>query len=425
VAKTLAKIGESQTKGPARVLLRAAWIAPMTGAPIRDGGVVFSAGRIDAIGSPKDLRRAYPDSVIEDAGDSIVLPGLVNAHTHLELSQIRRGDRPIHLADWIEKTLLPQTARTGAVTPEAVREAVHAGVRQCIAFGVTSVGDISKQCMHSRPALRDGPLRAVSYGEIQAMAQRRGLFEERFAAAADTSCESDWLRVGVTPHAPYTVEPEGYARCLAFAKANDRPLATHLAETAEEATFLASHSGPFRHLWEAGVNAWDDAVPRFAGGPIRFARELGLLDYPTLLAHVNYCDDEELAILARGKASVVYCPRTHEFFGHPPHRWREMLGRGINVAIGTDSCASSPDLNLVDDLRLLHRLAAEMPPMQLWEMATTRAARAVGLPDVGVIRTGCGADFVAFACRSDDPLREILERDILPSGVWVGGRKLG
>jgi cytosine/adenosine deaminase-related metal-dependent hydrolase len=102
-----------------------------------------------------------------------------------------------------------------------------------------------------------------------------------------------------------------------------------------------------------------------------------------------------------------------------------MLGRGINVAIGTDSCASSPDLNLVDDLRLLHRLAAEMPPMQLWEMATTRAARAVGLPDVGVIRTGCGADFVAFACRSDDPLREILERDILPSGVWVGGRKLG
>ncbi len=309
----------------------------MTRIPLRDGGIVFSGGRIEAVGPAKDLRLAFPDAAIEDAGDSIVLPGLVNAHTHLELSHIRRGDPPIHLADWIEKTLLPQTARTGAATPEAIQDAVRAGGRKCIAFGVTSVGDISKQCMHSRPALHDGPLRVVSYGEIQAMAQRRGLFEERFAAAADISCESDWLRVGVTPHAPYTVEPEGYARCLAFAKANDRPLATHLAETAEEAIFLAAHSGPFRHLWEAGVNAWDDAVPRFDGGPVRFACELGLLDYPTLLAHVNYCDDDELSILARGKASVVYCPRTHEFFGHPPHRWREMLGRGINVAVGTDS----------------------------------------------------------------------------------------
>jgi cytosine/adenosine deaminase-related metal-dependent hydrolase len=264
----------------------------------------------------------------------------------------------------------------------------------------------------------------VSYGEIQAMARRRGLLEERFAAAADTLCESEHLRIGVSPHAPYTVEAEGYARCLAFAKAMDRPLATHLAETAEEATFLADHTGPFRHLWEVGVNAWDDSVPRFAGGPIRFASEIGLLDYPTLLAHVNYCDDDELSILADGKASVVYCPRTHEFFGHPPHRWREMLACGINVAAGTDSCASSPDLNLVDDLRLLHRLAPEISPVEIWEMATTRAAKAVAMADVGAIGAGCRADFAVFSCTSDDPLREILERDILPSGVWIGGKKL-
>jgi cytosine/adenosine deaminase-related metal-dependent hydrolase len=211
---------------------------------------------------------------------------------------------------------------------------------------------------------------------------------------------------------------------LEFAKANGRPLATHLAETAEEAIFLADHSGPFRHLWEVGVNAWDDSVPRFAGGPIRFARELGLLDYPTLLAHVNYCDDDELTILAGGKASVVYCPRTHQFFGHPPHRWREMLARGINVAVGTDSCASSPDLNIVDDLRLLHRLAPEILPGELWEMATTRAGRAIGFADAGAIQVGAWADFTVFPCGTDDPLREILERDILPSNVWIGGRKL-
>ncbi len=154
------------------------------------------------------------------------------------------------------------------------------------------------------------------------------------------------------------------------------------------------------------------------------SRDLGLLDYPTLLAHVNYCDDDELAILAGGKASVVYCPRTHEFFGHPPHRWRDMLARGINLAVGTDSCASSPDLNLVDDLRLLHRLAPEIPAAQLWEMATTRAARAIGFHDAGAIQPGGPADFVMFDCSTAGPLAEILERQVLPSSVWINGRRI-
>jgi aminodeoxyfutalosine deaminase len=393
----------------------------MIGDPLRDGGVVVGGGRVDAVGPASELRRKYPDAVVEDEGNSIVLPGLVNPHTHLELSHLRRGARPEHLAQWIVNTVLPQTPQPGEVVAEAVGDAVRRGAEQCLRFGVTSVGDISKQCMHSRAALRNGPMRVVSYGEIQAMGRRRGLLEERFDCAADTACESEKLRIGLTPHAPYTVEPAGYVRCLDWARSQQRPLATHLAETAEEAEFLASHSGPFRELWEVGVNAWDDEVAHFDGGPIRYARELGLLDYPTLLAHVNYCDDDELAILAGGKASVVYCPRTHEFFGHPPHRWREMLARGINVAVATDSCASSPDLNLVDDLRLLRRLAPEMPALRIWEMATTRAARAIGLGKAGAIRGGDPADLVAFPCSSDDPLREILENDAAPHSVWIDG----
>ena len=115
------------------------------------------------------------------------------------------------------------------------------------------------------------------------------------------------------------------------------PIATHLAETADEAEFLANHSGPFRDLW-AALGAWSDGVSRFAGGPIRAMQLVGLLDLPgAVLAHVNYCDDAELDILARGRASVVYCPRTHAWFRHPPHRLREMLARGINVAVGTNS----------------------------------------------------------------------------------------
>jgi cytosine/adenosine deaminase-related metal-dependent hydrolase len=427
-----------------RKLLTAAWVAPMTGAPIREAGVVFSNGRIEAVGGTTELRTIYPDAEIEEMGDAVILPGLVNAHTHLELSHISRGWRPTHLAQWIVETVLPQTSRAGMAMPEDVEAATQAGVEQCLRFGVTTVGDISKQCIFTRRVLRDGPLRVVSYGEVQAMAKRRGLLEERFAPASDISIESAWLRVGISPHAPYTVEPAGYKRCLEFAKSQNRPIATHLAETADEAEFLAEHSGPFRRLWENGVNAWDDAVPRFTGGPIRFAKEMGLLEYPTLLAHVNYCDDEELDILAAGKASVVFCPRTHEYFGHPPHRWREMLGRGINVAIGTDSCASSPDLNIVDDLRLLHRQCPNEAPLLLWQLATVRAARAVGMDyppcpgtpgegrdeglpnhwNVGSLSSGGLADFVIFKSSKNEPLLEILETDALPSSAWIQGQRL-
>jgi aminodeoxyfutalosine deaminase len=149
-----------------------------------------------------------------------------------------------------------------------------------------------------------------------------------------------------------------------------------------------------------------------------------LLDYPTLLAHVNYCDDDELKLLSAGIASVVYCPRTHAYFGHPPHRWRVMLEAGINVAVGTDSTASSPDLNLLDDLRLLHQIAPETKVETLWEMATIRAARALQLDrHVGSLALGKSADFVLFPVTSQQPLTAILENHIIPSAVWIDGKQ--
>jgi cytosine/adenosine deaminase-related metal-dependent hydrolase len=174
-------------------------------------------------------------------------------------------------------------------------------------------------------------------------------------------------------------------------------------------------------LWIA-IGGWDDQVPKFDGGPIRFAKAVGLLDYPTVLAHVNYCDDDELKLLATSPASVVYCPRTHAYFGHPPHRWRDMLNAGINVAIGTDSCASSPDLNLLDDLRLLRKLAPDSPVNGLWKLVTTRGAKALGLSDsVGSLEMGKQCDLVIFQTESDDPLREILDNPVLPHEVHVAG----
>lgn len=402
-------------------LLEAAWIAPMDAPLIREGAVVFKDDRILAVGASKDLRQTYPEANRQELGNVILLPGLVNAHLHLELSDCQCGSPPAGgFGAWLLQ-LVRRNANAGPQLEGTIQSAVKMGVEQCLRFGVTSVGDISRHAAFTRPPLQHGPLRVTSYGEIQAMATRRNLFADRFDIAANTTFASDRLRIGLSPHAPYTVEPFAYNACHVTAEKNHLPLATHLAESPDESDFLKNHTGPFRELWDA-IGQWDDEVPYLSGGPIRFAASLGLIDFPTLLAHVNYCDDDELDILAAGKASVVYCPRTHRYFGHPPHRWREMLARGINVALGTDSCASSPDLNLIDDIRLVHQLAPDFPAESLWEMVTIRGAIALDAGhSIGSVTPGKHADFVAFPVESEEPLREILERLTLPSKTWIAG----
>ncbi len=398
------------------LILSAAWIAPMTGPPLRDSGVLFREHRIAAIGPIQSLRGAHPDAEIHDLGNAVILPGLVNAHTHLELSSIRRGEPPSRFVDWLIG-LMGQSSSIKA--GDATRE----GIRQCLRFGVTTVGDITSQPLLSRGELGNSSPGGISYGEVRAMGQRRGFLEARIEQSRYVPARGNTIQLGISPHAPYSIEIDGYRRCLSVAKEFGLPLATHLAETPDESQFLSDHTGPFKELWDY-LSAWDENVPRFVGGPIRFAKSIGLLDYPTLLAHVNYCDNAEMDLLANGIASVVCCPRTHAFFGHPPHRWREMLSGGINVAVGTDSCASSPDLNLVDDLRLLHEIAPEVQPLELWRMATSRGAKALGLSDVGTLSLGNIANAVVFRVKTDDPLREIIEQPVLPWQVWALGQRV-
>jgi cytosine/adenosine deaminase-related metal-dependent hydrolase len=413
-------------------IFRAGWVCPISGPPIRDGAVAVRHWQIVEVGPFAELNTKYAGfSMVVDRGRCTIVPGLVNAHTHLELSEFTPPLRPTSFVEWVTR-LVPRGQVSLENVHQSVKRSIPIGVDQCLKFGVTCVGDISRHCTASRPILKKRPLRVVSFGEVQAMAQRRTLLEERIDTAIDGEFASSLnLTIGLSPHAPYSVEMEGYRRCVAVANEEQLPLATHLAETPDEATFLAQHTGAFRDLWSL-IGAWDDAVPRFEGGPIRFAKAVGLLDYPTVLAHVNYCDDEEMELLAKSKCSVVYCPRTHEYFRHPPHRWREMLNRGINVALGTDSCASSPNLNLLEEMRLVRRLAPDFPVEEIWKMATMRGAEAIGMnsPRSHKIHDPCGslepknrADFVVFKTESDDPLKEILDENLLPRETYILGRK--
>jgi cytosine/adenosine deaminase-related metal-dependent hydrolase len=394
-------------------LIRATWLAPMSadrpGELIPGGGVLVRDGKIIGVGSGDSLR-AQAHYVTEMPGH-LLLPGLVNAHTHLELSLSQPGNPPKNFAAWL--TQMIRSAENDSAA------AVAHGVDQCWRFGVTTVADITRQPGLVRPYLAVTGLRITSFGEVRAMATRRHQLAPLLDAALHAGVSPQGRpRIGISPHSPYSTESAAYLACIEAAKKFALPLTTHLAESPDEAQFLAHHTGPLRDLWDS--LGWDDQVPKFAGGPIRFAKSLSLLDLPTLLAHVNYCDDAELAILAAGRASVVYCPRTHRFFGHPPHRFQEMLARGINVAVGTDSCASSPDLNLLNDLRLIHQIAPDMPAASVLEMGTRRGAAALGLENLcGSVAPGRAADLVAFAVTAaNNPLLSLLESDALPTKLF-------
>jgi cytosine/adenosine deaminase-related metal-dependent hydrolase len=228
---------------------------------------------------------------------------------------------------------------------------------------------------------------------------KRELIEPTLATARNHLAESkrQWWRPGISPHAPYSVHPELFERLLHLASDAQAPIAFHLAETLEEVDLLATGGGPFRELL-IELGAWDEtAIPR-GTRPIDYLQRLASFGVHALVIHGNYLDDEEIRLVAADpqRLTVVYCPRTHAYFGHTRHPLAKLLADGGNVALGTDSRASNPDLNMLEEVRHVARHFPELPPSTALELATRRAARAMQLDErLGTIEPGKDAALVS------------------------------
>lgn len=399
--------------------LAAHFVVPVGAPAIKNGAVCIEGGLIRAVGKASEVSGAP----VIDYGDAVICPGFINAHTHLELSCLA-GQVAVttSFADWLHR-LRAATLSSGE-SEDRVREAMELGISQLIVGGSTAVGDISKHPEWSREALASSPFRAVSFGEVIAIGTIRHRLHERLEAAATSIYGSPRFRAGISPHAPYTVEPDGLRTCAHRAQSFHLPLCIHLAETAEEETFTRSRQGPFAEFLKI-VGIWDEAIPTSGCGPVELALTCGLLGPRTLLAHANYVSDADIGRVARSGASVAYCPRTHAAFGHGPHRFRDMRAAGINVCIGTDSLASSPSLSMLDEIRFLSRRNPDVDSDMLLAMATINGARALGFAETtGSIAIGKSADLVVL--RSDesptgnrwDPF---LHGTCPPLEVYIGG----
>jgi aminodeoxyfutalosine deaminase len=270
--------------------------------------------------------------------------------------------------DWIREVI--SYRRTAQRAPDAVER----GVQESIRAGVTTLGEIVQPGWRS-DSFRGAPLDVTVFLELLALSPAA---VEAKVESARQHLQSKPLTpplAGLSPHAPHTVHPDLLRRAIELACEHQAPLAFHLAESREELQLLQTADGPFRELFE-DLGFWiAGALPR-GTRPLDYLQQLSAAPR-TLVVHGSYLDEEALDFLAShaDRMSVVYCPRTHAYFEHEPHPWRQMLAKGITVALGTDSRASNPDLSLLAEMRFLK----SFDPAELLRMATLNGAKALGI----------------------------------------------
>ncbi len=373
---------------------RARWVLPVQSPPIRDGIVAIADSTIVYVGADRgDYQGAVRPT---DLGDVAVLPGLVNAHTHLEFSDLDAplGQPGMPFTEWIA-AVVQHRRQQDAEDSRSVGATIRRGITESLRLGVTTLGEIATSPW-PWDQVSDQPVGGVVFRELLGLSSERIASQGGLASAhLQPGGWGDAWRAGLSPHAPYSVHPELLSRVVDLARHADVPLAMHLAETREELQLLASHDGPFVPLLQQ-LGVWDPDVLPIGRRPMDYLRVLAQAPR-VLVIHGNYLADDEINFLGdrADRLSVVYCPRTHRYFQHEPYPLARMISAGVRIALGTDSRSSSPDLSLLAEMRQVAADHVEIAPEQILRMATIHGARALGCgSNTGTLVAGGPADLI-------------------------------
>ncbi|MCE9608511.1 MAG: amidohydrolase family protein [Planctomycetia bacterium] len=399
-------------------------ILPIEGPPLEQGYLTVVGERIAALGPKQDVGARADHGRTIDLGDVTLLPGFVNAHTHLEFGDLLQplGRAGMRFPDWIREVL--KYRRTVEFDP--VR-ALHTGLREATRFGTTLIGDIASSAPDTLFDATPPDAAVVSFVELIGLGESRSAGQQarldEFLARADVP---NSLR-GISPHAPYTVRPALIEAALARSREQRVPTAMHLAESREELQLLHSGTGPFCELLRE-LGAWDPTAIPLGTVPLDYLRTLSRA-HRALVVHGNYLAPDEIEFLAAhaDRMTVVYCPRTHAYFGHEPHPLPQLLAAGAAVALGTDGRCTNPDLNLLAEMRTVARAFPQLAPERIVRLGTLDGAQALGLhQEAGSLRPGKLADFIAVAAPSeiDDPFATLLSDESQVVGTWKRGREV-
>lgn len=414
---------------PAR-RLSARWLLPMDGPAVERGALLIDAdGRIAAVGPDPAVPRP-PGVLAEEFADGLLLPGFVNTHTHLELTGLEGPPDP-DFAAWIRDVRERKAARTG----EEYLAAARSGLAACHAAGVTTIADTGDSGAVIR-ALAERGGSGIAYQEVfgphpsqvdESLAGLQRRVEELAAFATGR------VRLGVSPHAPYTVSGPLYAAVARWARGERLPLAVHLAESAAESALLADGAGAFAAAWARR----EIPLPRPLGDtPVEWLDRHGVLGPATLCIHLVRAAPSDIALLAARGCAVAHCPVSNRAHGHGDAPLAALLDAGLRVGVGTDSVLSVGALDLLAEARLARVLAGCGAEAAL-RLCTGDAARALGLgAELGSLTPGKWADCVvirapvrpaaaspaelALAAAPDDVVLTILGgRDVYRAGGSV------
>jgi 5-methylthioadenosine/S-adenosylhomocysteine deaminase len=360
------------------------WVVPVEGPPIRDGAIsIADDGSIAAVGARDEIGDGthYPEAVI--------LPGFVNAHTHLEYEVYAGFGDGLAFPDWIGLHI-QRKQRIDLVDVEAI---ARLGALRCLGSGITTVGDCSFSGA-AATACADLGLRGTVYLEVFGAGDEP--IRDRFEPMREqlSGVLSDQVRLGISPHAPYTCTVDLYEACAELGL----PIATHLAESDDETEYLRSGGGgwaSFAHM----------LVPPPGTTGIRALADAGLLGSSVIAAHCVKADDEEIALLAEHDVAVAHCPRSNGMLGCGVAPLTALRAAGIRVCIATDSPASTPSFDMFDEMRaaIVGARAREGRPDALTaadalELATLGGARALGLDrTLGSLVPGKSADLTVVS----------------------------
>ncbi len=398
----------------------------MSGPPLRNAAVKVSGRRIEQVGPWRDFSSADRNQVT-DLGDAVIMPGLVNAHCHLDYTHMAgQFPPPKVFTDWL-KVITSTKAGWGMADYVA---SWRAGADMLLRTGTTTVADIEAVPQLLPEIWASTPLRVLSFLEMIGITARRApglVLQEALDKMASLGRAPS--RVGFSPHAPYSTLPELLRRCAQAARRRRALVCTHVAESALEfAMFTRAQGEMFDWLSRSGRDMSDCG----AGSPVQHLERCGLLGDNLIAAHVNYLRPGDAALLAGRGVSVVHCPRTHIYFHHDSLPLRRLARARVNLCLGTDSLASvsqtrrhPAQLNLFDEMRALADLEPSFSPRQILEMATLNGARALRMADrVGRLAPGTMADLIVVSLtgHTGSPYENVLRHHGNVAASMIGGR---
>jgi cytosine/adenosine deaminase-related metal-dependent hydrolase len=400
------------------IAYEADWVCPATSEPVQRGVLLVENGHIQSV----TTESVHPDLKSRQYPGCAIIPGFVNTHTHLELSLFHGLLHKLSFADWISELVRIKYSRC---SHDALKMSAQLGAMEMLKAGVTCVGEVMDAGTGWDAMLEYG-LQGIAYQEVfgpdeavaaEALNGLRGKVESQRLR------ESATQRIGVSPHAPYTVSKSLYEGVREYVRGEGLRMTAHIAESLDETQFVRGGTGPFA---ERHAKRNIRVVPRRCS-PVAYLDSLGLLGEDMLLVHAIEADAEDIQRIRETRSFVAHCPKSNMFFGHGVARVAEMREKGVTVSLGTDSTASNDAIDMFEEMRVVNSQQG-LKFSDVFRMATIDGARALGMEQtMGSLEAGKRADFLVVQLR--DPRKEPIEEMIRFAGArdvratFVGGRE--